>query len=63
MKLKDPKDFMFIGKHAPRTDSTEKANGKALFSQDVKLPDMLTAVVAHPPRFGAKVKSFDASTR
>ena len=33
------------------------------FTQDVKLPDMLTAVVAHPPRFGAKVKSFDAAER
>jgi isoquinoline 1-oxidoreductase beta subunit len=32
-----------------------------MFTQDVKLPGLLTAVVAHPPRFGAKVKSFDAS--
>src|SRR5581483_10634804 len=30
-------------------------------AQDVKLPGMLTAVVAHPPRFGTKVKSFDAA--
>jgi isoquinoline 1-oxidoreductase beta subunit len=28
----------------------------------VKLPDMLTAVVAHPPRFGARVKSFDVDS-
>ncbi len=58
--LKDPKDFVFIGKHVPRTDSKAKSNGTATFTQDVKLPGMLTAVVAHPPRFGAKVKSFDA---
>jgi isoquinoline 1-oxidoreductase beta subunit len=27
-----------------------------MFTQDVKLPGMLTAVVAHPPRFGGKVR-------
>jgi isoquinoline 1-oxidoreductase beta subunit len=61
VKLKDPKDFVYIGKHVPRTDSTKKSTGKAIFTQDMKLPGMLTAVVMHPPRFGAKVKSFDAS--
>src|SRR5512143_1830008 len=61
VKLKDPKDFKRIGKQAPRKDSADKINGKALFTQDVHLPGMLTAVVAHPPRFGGKVKSFDAS--
>jgi isoquinoline 1-oxidoreductase subunit beta len=61
VKLKDPKEFVYIGQRAPRTDSRAKSTGAAIFTQDVKLPDMLTAVVAHPPRFGAKVKSFDAS--
>ena len=59
--LKDPKDFKLIGKHAPRKDSADKVNGTARFTQDVHLPGMLTAVVAHPPRFGGKVKSFDAT--
>ena len=45
----------------PRTDSAAKSNGTALFTQDVELPGMLTALVLHPPRFGARVKSFDAS--
>ncbi len=58
--LKDAKDFTLIGKSAPRKDSRAKANGTATFTQDLKLPGMLTAVVAHPPRFGARVKSFDA---
>ena len=61
VKLKDPKDFVYIGKHVSRTDSRVKANGTAKFTQDVKMPGLLTAVVAHPPRFGARVKSFDAS--
>ena len=61
VKLKDPKNFVYIGKRVPRTDSLAKSTGTAVFTQDVKLPDLLTAVVAHPPRFGAKVKSFDAA--
>jgi len=59
--LKDPKNFVYIGKPARRTDARAKSNGTALFTQDVKLPGMLTAVVLHPPRFGAKLKSFDAA--
>lgn len=60
VKLKDPKDFRLIGKQAKRKDSAAKTNGTAQFTQDVFLPGMLVAVVAHPPLFGAKVKSFDA---
>jgi isoquinoline 1-oxidoreductase beta subunit len=59
--LKDPKEFRLIGKDVPRKDSHAKINGTAIYTQDIKLPGLLTAVVAHPPRFGAKVKSFDAS--
>ncbi|MGF1548125.1 MAG: molybdopterin cofactor-binding domain-containing protein [Thiotrichales bacterium] len=57
--LKDPKDFRLIGKIIPRKDTPEKINGSAIFTADIRLPGMLTAVVAHPPRFGATVKSFD----
>jgi isoquinoline 1-oxidoreductase beta subunit len=61
VKLKEPKQFVYIGKRVPRTDSRAKINGSALYTQDVKLPGLLTALVAHPPRFGAKVKSFDST--
>lgn len=61
VKLKEPKDFVLIGKDAARLDAREKSNGRAIFTQDVKLPGMLVAVVAHPPRFGGKVKSFDGA--
>jgi len=57
--LKDPKDFQLIGRHAPRKDSVAKTTGSARFTQDVKLPGMLVAVVAHPPRFGATVRGVD----
>jgi len=61
VKLKDPREFRLIGKESKRKDSFAKTNGTAQFTQDVFLPGMLVAVVAHPPRFGATVKSFDAS--
>ncbi len=61
VKLKDPKDFVLIGKDTPRLDARDKSSGTAIFTQDIQLPDMLVAVVAYPPRFGGKVKSFDAT--
>jgi isoquinoline 1-oxidoreductase beta subunit len=60
VKLKDPKDFKILGKGAKRLDSPGKVNGTAKFGMDVHLPGMLTAVVAHSPVAGGKVKSFDA---
>lgn len=61
VKLKDPKDFKLIGQRIPRKDNIDKTTGKAVYTQDIHLPGMLTAVVAHPPRFGAKLKSFNAA--
>ncbi|MDJ0808201.1 MAG: xanthine dehydrogenase family protein molybdopterin-binding subunit [Gammaproteobacteria bacterium] len=59
--LKDPKDFKLIGKQSlPRKD-VGKEDGSAIFTQDIQLPGMLTAVITHPPRFGAKLKTVDAS--
>lgn len=61
-KLKDPKTFTLVGTdRVRRKDSTVKSNGTARYTQDVVLPEMLTAMVAHAPRFGATVKSFDDS--
>ncbi|MBK9252452.1 MAG: xanthine dehydrogenase family protein molybdopterin-binding subunit [Proteobacteria bacterium] len=61
VKLKDPKDFTLIGQPARRVDSEAKSTGTAMFTQDIKLPDMLITMVTYPPRFGGKVKSFDAA--
>ncbi len=58
--LKDPGQFVYIGKRFPRKDTRAKITGTAIYTQDIKLPGMLVAVVAHPPLFGARVKSFDA---
>ena len=60
--LKDPKSFTLIGTdRVRRRDSLAKSTGTARYTQDVQLPNMLVAMVAHPPRFGAKVASFDAT--
>ena len=61
VQLKDPKTFKLIGKPIKRLDTPEKINGSAVFGIDVKLPGMLTAVIARPPIFGASMKSFDDS--
>ncbi len=60
-KPKNPSEYRLIGKSRHRVDSREKSTGTATFTQDVKFPGMLTALVAHPPRFGAKLKRFDGS--
>jgi isoquinoline 1-oxidoreductase beta subunit len=59
--LKDPKTFTLIGTdRVRRKDSLVKSTGAARYTQDVQLPNMLVAVVAHAPRFGATLKSFNA---
>ncbi len=60
-RLKTPDQFTYIGKHVPRLDSPAKTNGTATYTIDFSRPGMLTAVVAHPPKFGATVASFDAT--
>jgi isoquinoline 1-oxidoreductase beta subunit len=59
VSLKDPKQFRLIGKPTGRLDARDKSSGNQSYGIDVRLPGMLTAVVARPPVFGAKLKSVD----
>ena len=61
VKLREPGKWKYIGKSQKRLDSREKVNGQAKYGIDIQFPGLLTAVVAHPPVFGGKVKSFDAT--
>ncbi len=62
VKLKDAKDWVFIGNETlPHLNAAAKSTGKFDFTIDVKLPGMLTAVMIHPPLFGATLASFDAA--
>ncbi|UTW52272.1 xanthine dehydrogenase family protein molybdopterin-binding subunit [bacterium SCSIO 12827] len=60
--LKDRQDWTLIGNgELRRYDSKAKTDGTHPFTIDVVLPGMLTAVMIHPPKFGAVVKSFEAA--
>jgi len=61
VELKEPEEFSLIGQPKRRLDTPSKTNGTGQFGLDVKVPGMLTAVVARPPVFGGKVVSFDSS--
>jgi isoquinoline 1-oxidoreductase beta subunit len=53
--LKDPKNFVIIGKPLKRFDTPEKVNGKAVYGIDAMLPDMKFATLKACPVFGGKV--------
>jgi isoquinoline 1-oxidoreductase beta subunit len=61
VQLKNPKDFKLIGHTAPRVDAPAKSDGSAQFTIDVAMPGLLVALLKRPPRFGGRVKSFDAA--
>ncbi|MBC3409908.1 xanthine dehydrogenase family protein molybdopterin-binding subunit [Pseudomonas sp. SWRI51] len=55
IKLRDPGQFRWIGKPVRRLDAYDKSTGKAVFSIDIKVDDMLHAAVQHAPRLGMTV--------
>ena len=60
--LKGVSQFRYIGKDGvPLIDNLDITTGKALFGIDARVDGMAYAVVARPPVFGGKVKSFDAA--
>jgi isoquinoline 1-oxidoreductase beta subunit len=56
---KDISDYRLIGGARLRVDSVPKILGTTRFTIDVSVPGILTAVVLHPPRFGATVAAVD----
>ena len=62
IRLKDPAQFRYVGKGELKiVDGPDIVSGKAQYGIDTRLPGMLYAVVARPPVYGGKVKSFDAA--
>jgi isoquinoline 1-oxidoreductase beta subunit len=59
--LKDPKDFVLIGKPLKRLDTPDKVNGKAVYGIDAMLPGMKFATLKTCPVFGGKVAKVDDS--
>lgn len=60
IKLKEPGAWKVIGKPQKRLDTPAKISGKTMYGIDIRFDGLLTALVAHPPVIGGKVKSFDA---
>src|SRR5712671_2813435 len=59
--LKEPKDYVLIGKSLKRFDTPDKVNGKVVYGIDAMLPDMKFATLAMCPVFGGKVGKVDDS--
>ncbi|WP_341708608.1 molybdopterin cofactor-binding domain-containing protein [Halopseudomonas sp.] len=59
--LKTPDQFRLIGTAARRIDTPNKVNGKAKFTIDLQVPDMLVASSLTCPVYGGTLKSVDAS--
>ena len=51
--------YKIVGKSAPRIDIPAKMTGGAAFVQDLRLPGMVHGRVVRPPRYGARLDSFD----
>lgn len=61
VKLKDPKDWVLVGKRIARLDTVDKTNGQQVYGADLQLPGMLNAAIRACPVFGGTVKGFDAA--
>ncbi|MAL49271.1 MULTISPECIES: xanthine dehydrogenase family protein molybdopterin-binding subunit [unclassified Methylophaga] len=62
LRLKTPDQFRYIGKQSTRLiDGEDIVTGKAIYGIDVQVDGMVHAVIARPPVYGGKVKSFDDS--
>ncbi|NWK98411.1 aldehyde oxidase [Sphingobium lactosutens] len=61
VEVKKPDQYRLLGRPGTRRiDVAAKVDGSAIYTQDQKLPDMLVAVMAHPPKLWGKVAAVDA---
>ncbi|KPQ01189.1 xanthine dehydrogenase family protein molybdopterin-binding subunit [Marinobacter sp. HL-58] len=59
--LKPRGEWKYIGKNRGRLDAEAKTTGAPIYGIDVELEGMVYGVVTRPPRYGARVRSFDDS--
>jgi isoquinoline 1-oxidoreductase subunit beta len=59
-ELKARTSYLSIGQNMPRVDVRAKLLGEPVYAFDARVPGMLYGAVAHPPQFGAKLKSGSA---
>jgi len=61
IKLKDAKNFNVVRSSKKNVEGLKIVTGKPLFGSDHIQEGMLIAMIHHPPAFGMKLKSYDAS--
>lgn len=61
VKLKDVKSFNVVRTSRKNVEGLKIVTGKPLFALDYTPEGTLIAMIEHPPAFGKKLKSFDAS--
>lgn len=61
VQVKDKSQFRLIGTNVGHWDTPDILTGKAIYGLDVRLPDMLFAVIARCPVFGGNFASYDDS--
>src|SRR5690606_9302710 len=60
VQLKDPSQFVLLGKRYTGVDNIDIVQGNPLFGADVRLDNMAYAVFAKCPQIGGKPVSFNA---
>jgi isoquinoline 1-oxidoreductase/isoquinoline 1-oxidoreductase beta subunit len=61
VSVRSPGQFRYIGRSVPRTDAPAKVTGRALYGIDTRLPGLVVAVIARPPRLRAVLRKHDAT--
>lgn len=59
--FKSPNAFSIVRNSKKNVEGLKVVTGKPLFGLDYRQEGMLIAMIQHPPAFGMKLKSFDAS--
>ncbi len=59
--LRPTTELAHRSKSLPLLDGPAYVTGQAMYGADIRLPGMLTAVIARPPAVGGKVARFDAT--
>ena len=54
-------EYSILGKRLPRVDALNKATGRALYSGDINLPNMLHAKILRSPYAHAMIRRLDIS--